>query len=320
MSWHTPARAVHASDAGVCTVVTPGMYSISSRSAAAHGERRLGRLEVRPPRAAPARPRPRAARWSACRTGTPPAGPAARRRAACPRSPGDRSGAALGHLDEVLGGDHHRLVRREHLERRDGRAPVVAVLVPATCAAARRACVSSTVCPCWDSGVIRASLYDASTALAYRNVDGVHARGSRLTAPLPPSSSTAALGKYRPRIASRGRRAGALHALHLLGQRVEHLDQRAVLEVGARRARCAGARRRPRRGPRSPSSAGQARLRLVEREHDRPREQPVDQQEPGGALVGRRAAVRAQEGLVRAARAQQRRPAGPGRARRARAW
>ena len=35
MSWHTPALAVHASDAGVCTVVTPGMYSISSRSAEA---------------------------------------------------------------------------------------------------------------------------------------------------------------------------------------------------------------------------------------------------------------------------------------------
>ena len=65
--------------------------------------------------------------------------------------------------------------------------------------------VSSTVCPCWDSGVIRASLYDASTALSYRNVD-VCTTAQAVTADQPGLTPTQfvddALGKYRPRIAS----------------------------------------------------------------------------------------------------------------------
>ena len=63
------------------------------------------------------------------------------------------------------------------------------------------------------------------------------------------------------------------------------------------------------------SSAARHGLGLVEREDDRAREQLVRQQEPGGALVGRRTAVHPQERLVRTARPQQRRPARSGRAR-----
>ena len=233
MSWHTPARAAQASAAAVCTVgdARDVLHLVAQRT----------RTPPAPPRRAPGRPRPgararrrpRAVPSSACPTRN--SASRSRSSALAQRVPAGRAAASgpLGHLDQVLGGDDQRLVRRQHLEGRDGACPSSRGSRAARCAAARRVCDSSTVWPCWDSGVIRASLYDAMHRPAVAERRRVH------HAQPAHSASPTQFGRGRARGSTgRGSRRWppsrpAARVSICLGQLVEHLDQRAVLQAGA---------------------------------------------------------------------------------------
>ena len=286
MSWQTPARCSQASAA-------------PRRAGRAGDVLDLARRRARtPPRAAPGARGPRdlggpggqvvgrAARGRASR-GT---RSSRRRPRSLASSSHDSAGAGRGPVGACTvdgRGDRHRLVRVEHLERGDLGAEVVAVVVGPRRRATPRAGCATTIWSGVVSGRHPGLVVRRDRRPSYSKPVVCDDRAAACMHRAPPCQlSRLGAGEVAPRDRVGRQRAGALQPLHLGGQVGDHVGQRAVLELGA------GPAEQPLR---LVLEAGALRRRLEvleallgpgEREDDRAREQPVEQQELRRAALG----------------------------------